>query len=94
MTRPANSTYINKMPISIHLPLDLLRRVDARAQRLGLSRSSYIANVLEKDLAASGGWSEGFFERLRALSPEDAAAAAELSVVVQRRRSSRRAPRL
>ena len=82
------------MPISIHLPPEILTRVDRRARGLGLSRSRYIAQALGRDLEHGGGWSEGFFERLRELSPEDAAAAAKLADVVQRRHSRKVAPLL
>jgi metal-responsive CopG/Arc/MetJ family transcriptional regulator len=83
------------MPISIHLPDRLVLRVDARARRLGLSRSGYIATVLERELTAGGGWSDGFFERLRAVSEEDASAAAEaFQDLTAHRKSRKKAPRL
>lgn len=81
------------MPISIHLTRELLRQVDRRARSLGLSRSGYVAQTLRQDLE-SRGWSSGFFERLRSIAPEDAAAARALTEVVERRRSRRRPPRL
>lgn len=82
------------MPISIHLPDEILRRVDVRARGLGLSRSGYIAQALRRDLEGGGGWSDGFFAQLRDLDPEDARLAAGLAKVVDRRRSRKRAPRL
>lgn len=94
MTAEPNSPYINFMPISIHLPDPLLRRVDARARNMGLSRSSYIATILERELAAGGGWSDGFFDRLRDLDEEEARDAAEAMSDITRRRSRQRAPTL
>jgi predicted transcriptional regulator len=82
------------MPISIHVPDAVLRRVDRRAKGLGLSRSGYITQALERDLAGSGGWSEGFFDQLRDISEDDARAAASLGEVIRRRRSRKGAPRL
>lgn len=95
MTARPNSPYINPMPISIHLPDPLLRRVDSRAKQMGLSRSSYIATILERELAAGGGWSDGFFDRLRDLDLEEARDAAEaMDDVTSRRRSRLKAPTL
>lgn len=82
------------MPISIHLPAEILDRVDRRARSLDLSRSRYIAEALVRDLERGSGWSDGFFQRLRELSPADAKAAAKLGDVVHRRSSRKRAPRL
>ncbi len=82
------------MPISVHLPADLLRRVDDRARRLGLSRSGYIAEALRRDEEPSGGWSPGFFAALGAVTEEDVAAGAEFAAALRRRRSRKAAPRL
>ena len=82
------------MPISIHLPDEVLRKVDLRAHGLGLSRSGYIAQALQRDLESGGGWSPGFFTQLRDISREDAHAAGALKEVVKRRRSRRGPPRL
>jgi hypothetical protein len=82
------------VPISIHLPAEILNRVDRRARGLGLSRSRYIAQALGRDLESGGAWSEGFFDQLRDLSHADTTAAASLSDVVHRRSSRKRAPRL
>ena len=82
------------MPISIHLPAEILSRVDRRARGLGLSRSRYIAQALGRDLDNGGDWSEGFFEQLRDISPADAKAAAALGEVVHRRSSRKQAPHL
>jgi predicted transcriptional regulator len=86
--------YIHPMPISIHLPPDLLHRVDERARRLGLSRSGYIVEALRRDAAPEGGWSPGFLQALRATTAEDADAADELTAALARRRSRKAPPRL
>lgn len=82
------------MPISIHLPDEVLRKVDLRARGLGLSRSGYIAQALQRDLESGAGWSPGFFRQLRDISPEDAQAAETLTQVVKGRRSRKGPPRL
>lgn len=85
---------MSDMPISIHLPEEVLRKVDRRAHGLGLSRSGYIAQALQRDLENGGGWSPGFFAQLRDISPQDAQAAAALQRVTSRRRSRKGPPRL
>ena len=45
------------MPISIHLPTDVLRQVDRRARSQGLSRSGYITRALRRE--ASRAWGAG-----------------------------------
>jgi Ribbon-helix-helix protein, copG family len=59
------------VPISVHLPADLLLRVDERARRLGLSRSGYIVEALRRDAEPASGWSPGFLEALRSATAED-----------------------
>jgi Arc/MetJ-type ribon-helix-helix transcriptional regulator len=82
------------MPISVHLPADLLLRVDERARRLGLSRSGYITEALRRDEEPAAGWSPGFLEALRDVSPEEAADGDALIASLRRRRSRKPAPRL
>lgn len=79
------------MPVSIHLPPPLLERVDARARRLGLTRSSYISQTLERDLSAEGGWSPGFFDALRQRPEALHEAMRELKAGL-RRKSRKRSP--
>jgi hypothetical protein len=82
------------MPISIHLPAELLKTVDARARRLGLSRSGYIVEALRRDAEPSGGWSPGFLQAIRDVTPEEVAAGDELAAALSRRRSRKGPPRL
>lgn len=81
------------MPISIHLPSDVLRKVDRRARALGLSRSGYIAQALRRDGEPEGGWSPGFISALRDV---DAALRKEADALagVLGRRSRKAAPKL
>ena len=82
------------MAISVHLPAELLARVDERARRLGLSRSRYIVEALRRDAEPGGGWSPGFLAALRDVTPEDSAAVDELEAALPRRRSRKGPPRL
>jgi predicted transcriptional regulator len=78
------------MPVSIHLPGELLKKVDARARRLGMTRSGYIAQTLERDVGDEQGWTPGFFDELRHADPELEPAVDEL--VRGLRRKSRKGP--
>lgn len=82
------------MPISIHLPADLLRDVDRRARHQGLSRSGYIAQALRRDAEPEGGWSPGFFDELRDVDDEVRDGVDSLVKAMGHRRSRKAAPRL
>lgn len=82
------------MPISIHLPSDVLRKVDQRAKILGLSRSGYIAQALRRDAEPETGWSPGFLDELRDVDAALREEADMLVAVVRRRRSRKAAPKL
>jgi predicted transcriptional regulator len=79
-------------PISVHLPADLLAAVDARARRLGLSRSGYITEALRRDAEPAGGWSPGFLSALRSVDDDRFGAGDELAAALRRRRSRKAAP--
>jgi metal-responsive CopG/Arc/MetJ family transcriptional regulator len=84
------------MPITIHVPRELLERVDRRAAGLGLSRSRYISRTLERALLEDTAWSERFLAELReARDDEDGRRAIdEMMDAIRRRRSSKKPPRL
>ena len=82
------------MPISIHLPSDVLRKVDQRAKSLGLSRSGYITQALRRDAEPEGGWSPGFIGELRDVDAALRKEADAMIAVLGRRRSRKAAPRL
>lgn len=85
------------MPTTIHVPDQLLERVDARAKALGMSRNRFITQALEKSLGEEEGWSPELV-RLLSSHPVSSAAARELEAtmanVYRRRRSKRGPPRL
>lgn len=82
------------MATSIHVPAPLLAKVDARAKRASLSRNRFIVRALEEAVARDTEWSPGFFDRLRKVSAEDAAAFDESMRAVKRARRNKPPPRL
>jgi uncharacterized protein (DUF1778 family) len=85
--------YILFVPTTtIHFPPEVLKRVDAAAQRRGISRNRFVVQACEQAAARdSGRWPEGFFELK--LSSDDRAlleeASRELEQVVLRNRANR-----
>lgn len=85
------------MPTTVHLPADLLKRVDRRASKLGVSRNRYIRGTLERAVQQDTEWSPAFL-----LTLERAAADVELQegvakmmiAIAERRASKVRPPRL
>jgi predicted transcriptional regulator len=82
------------MATSIHLPKPLLDAVDRRARALKLSRNRLIVKALERELANTDEWSEGFFERLAETDPATEEAVDEMMAEVRARRSSKEPPKL
>lgn len=77
------------MPTSVHIPKPLLEAVDRRARALKMSRNGLILRALERELAGGGGWSEGFFSRLRGTDGTVASAADEMLKVIRAHRRSK-----
>lgn len=81
------------MATTIHIPSDVLKRVDRRARALGMSRNRVILDAIEVTLGSKGTWPP---ELVRMLAePLDERAAGELetslAAVRARRRNRRRA---
>jgi len=83
------------VPTTIHVPPDLLDRVDRRAAELGVSRNLYIRKALEKAIEMETRWSRPFLEMLEeAASDKDNGKVVEEMVrAIARHRRSRRKPR-
>ncbi len=82
---------------TIHFPEEVLRRVDAVAQRRGISRNRFVIQACEQAVAGDAGqWPDGFFEP--GLSADDQElleqAVTEMEEAVQRNRANRGAPLL
>ena len=58
-------SYSDHVATTVHLPTDLLKRVDRRAGELGLSRNRYIVTALERAVEQETAWSPRFLETVR-----------------------------
>ena len=84
------------MTTTIHLPPDLLQRVDRQASELGMSRNRYIRRALETAVESETGWSRDFLGALEeAASDKDGQKAVEeMMKAIASRRSRKRPPDL
>ena len=82
------------MPTTVHLPADLLKLVDRRASKLGLSRNRYIRGALESAVKQDTGWSPAFLRMLgRAAADVDLQqGVAEMMRAIRSRRASKLQP--
>jgi hypothetical protein len=81
------------VPTTVHVPADLLERVDTRAKALGVSRNRFIVKALEESLGVRDAWPAELVRMLK--RPIAARASSDLEdslTVVRRRRASRRQP--
>ena len=77
------------MATTVHIPEEILRKVNARAQALNLSRNRFIVNTLEKALDDHGAWSPEFLEFLRGAPPLDSGDGFLDSIIANRRSKAR-----
>jgi predicted transcriptional regulator len=79
---------------TVHLPPDLLERVDRRARELGVSRNLYIRRALEKAVETESSWNPAFLKMLReaAHDEESREAVHEMMTAIRSRRRSRKKP--
>jgi hypothetical protein len=82
------------VPTRVHIPVTLLEAVDQKARRLGVSRNRFIVQALQREVALDATWSPGFFQRLAAVTPEDAAEVDALLRAVRAGCRSKGTPRL
>ncbi len=83
------------MPTTVHLPPELLRRVDERARRLRVSRNQYVRRALEGMIEKDTSWSSGFLDALdEAARDRDAHKALDEMNRTLSRRSRKAPPRL
>ena len=52
------------MTTTVHLPDELLKRVDERATGLRVSRNQYVRRALERMIELETGWSRDFLDTL------------------------------
>lgn len=84
------------MSTTIHLPPELLQRIEMRAGELGISRNRFIRRALEKAIEEDTSWSPHFLKTLAqaAEDTESHRAVDEMLRAIAARRSRKRAPRL
>jgi predicted transcriptional regulator len=82
------------MPTTVHIPPELLERLDQKAREQGMSRNRLIVQAVEESLRSPTGWPPGFFERVKARDPEDAAAVDEMLDHIRKSRRSKGPPKL
>jgi hypothetical protein len=81
------------MPTTVHLPPNLLERIDARAKALGVSRNRFILEALTEKMQGTAEWPEDFVRALRRPVPKHVAAAAEeMQRLIDSGRRSRKRP--
>jgi predicted transcriptional regulator len=77
---------------TVHIPDELLARVDERARAMKMARNRYIVEALRKALNEQSEWSPAFLEALDELEPIEGVDELEAAIVSKRTR--KRAPRL
>lgn len=84
------------MTTTVHIPERLLRKVDARAAALGISRNRVILGAIESSLDSTKEWSPELRRMLERTIDAPAARDLEQSLesVLKRRSNRRRPPRL
>jgi predicted DNA-binding protein len=85
------SWYIHPMATTIHLPPDLLERVDLCARRGKLSRNRYIRQALERTTQEQIDWSADFLAQLDSFTPLKGGE--ELLEIIRCHRRSKSPPR-
>lgn len=86
------SLYIRRMPTTVHIPDELLEKLDERAQAMKMTRNRYIVEALRKALRDESAWSPAFLESLDQLQTLEGVD--ELERVILGGRTRKRAPRL
>lgn len=83
------------MTTTVHLPPELLRRVDERARRLKVSRNQYVRRALERMIEGETAWSSRFLDTLdEAAADKDGLEAVDEMVRAIARRSRKEPPPL
>jgi predicted transcriptional regulator len=84
--------YSAQLATTVHLPRDLLQKLDARPKALGVSRNRFIVQTLAERVDESVEWPEDFVTALRKpVSRGVAAAADEMQRIIESGRRSRAA---
>jgi predicted transcriptional regulator len=84
------------MATTVHLPPELMERVDRRARELGMSRNLYIRRALERAIDEEASWSPDFLKMLgeAALDVEGARAVDEMRIAIASGRTRKKPPKI
>ena len=83
------------MSTTVHLPEELLKRVDERARGLKVSRNQYVRRALERMIEDETRWSDDFLEALEeAAADKQAQTAVDEMMRAISRRTRKGPPRL
>ena len=84
------------MATTVHIPPELLKRVDKRAGELGISRNRYIVSALERAIQEETTWSRHFLDALSeaAADTESHGAVEDMMQAIASGRSRKRPPEL
>ena len=82
------------MATTVHIPPDLLERLDRRAREQGVSRNRVIVRAIERELQQGTGWPPGFLERFKNVDPEMKSAVDAMMDDIRRNRRSKLPPKL
>lgn len=80
------------MPTTVHIPEDLLEKVDERAKASSMTRNRYIVEALRKAISDQTTWSPEFLAQLGKLKPVQGVD--DLMRAIKRGRSRKGPPRL
>jgi Arc/MetJ-type ribon-helix-helix transcriptional regulator len=80
------------MTTTVHLPRELLERVDQRAGRLRLSRSEFVRRALDRLLAHETEWSDHFLAALHEAAGDEDGRRGVDDIMRAVARRSRKAP--
>jgi predicted transcriptional regulator len=80
------------MATTVHIPDELLDKLDERAHAMKMTRNRYIVEALRKALRDESAWSPTFLESLERLEPIEGVD--ELERAIASNRTRKRAPRL
>jgi len=80
------------MPTTMHIPQELLRRVDVQAKTRNVSRNRFVVDALRRTLDGDERWSPEFLRALDALPGDEGMSRAvdEMLEAVRSRRASKR----
>ena len=84
------SEYIHNMPTTVHIPPELLRKIDERAKALKVSRNRFVIKALQQALISDDAWSSDLIEALEDVKASDIETVDEMLEAVVSGRTSKK----